>query len=77
MIENVAKKIESSYFYKTGGSFRQKFRTVRTEEPNFQEPEPNSSLFVKPIGTGTESFLKFRTETEEFWNRPSTKNYKS
>ena len=75
MIENVAKKIKSSYFFKTWGSFRQEFRTVRTEEPNFQEPEPNSSLYVKPIRTGTESFLKFITETEEFWNRPSTIEY--
>ena len=29
-------------------------------------------LLAEPVGTGTEYFLKLRTGTEEFWNRPSS-----
>ena len=47
-------------------------RTVRTEKPNHPKPEPYDRNLLEPIETGTESCLKFRTGTEEFWNRPST-----
>ena len=47
-------------------------RTVRPEEPNPPKPEPKETILSKAIVTGTVSVAKFKTGTEEFWNRPST-----
>ena len=49
-----------------------KIRIVRTVEPTPLKPEPTAGLLVEPVRTGTESVLKIRTETEEFWNRSSS-----
>ena len=48
------------------------FITVRTVEPNLLEPELEIRPLVKPVETGTECFLKYRTGTGKIWNRPST-----
>ena len=40
-------------------------KTVRTVKPNVNH-------LLEPIKTETESCLKFKTETEEFWNRTSS-----
>ena len=47
-------------------------RTDGIEKPNDLEPDPKAFILSESIETETECFLKFRTGTEEFWNRTST-----
>ena len=44
------------------GKMGENGRTVRTEEPNYLEPEPIVAVLVEPVETGTENLLKI-------WNR--------
>ena len=56
--------------------FSQNVRTVRTEEPNPLEPVTKFTFAMEPVRTGTVCCLKFRTGTEELWNRPSSSTQK-
>ena len=54
------------------GTQVEKVKTVRTIKPKHLKPEPNVKYLLEPIETRTWSCLKFKTETEEFWNRTSS-----
>ena len=56
----VHNKPNYGYFYV------KEFRIVKIQELNKLKPDPYDNNLLEPIETETESFLKFRTGTEEF-----------